>query len=830
MKFDWVNASPPSLAFKLTGPNNFTGFSGVTADTDLINLPADGTYILEVLAGTGPGGNYAFRLVETSVTDLILGTTHVGSLTGSGQTQLFRVNVPAGQQLHIFLDDNDIRNRHELYAQFGSPPKRSGVLCTGVATGNGSQAASNTFLTSKHCLYDGAAPGTWYILLYSEAVLFTGSFALTATAGDIFLSGVSPGQGSDGMDLVLTVTGAGFDHTTSVELVDASAAAFSPDPTRTSVDLPTQLTATFAAGSVPVGTYSVRVQRPGGGSAVLPNAFQVLPGAQPRLELQLIPPRDVAVGRGFPSTLYVEYANTGNAPMTAPLLILHGSNRALLTLDNQRLVQAFRTPAVPDGFSDTVQFIGSGVTPGTLQPGERIRVPVYFVGLMPPIDNSIRTVFFSLSSLRSTSAVPIDWPSFDNGLRPPGISIEAWTPIFANVTAQIGSTWGDYVRTLAENAAYLGRLGRRVIDVSELWGFEIQQAIGLGPLSSLTTVTDIHVDAPGMPITFQRVFSSNIVGATSRARSAAAGPGLTAGSCALTIESDGTVVVSGLDGRRYRFEPDRRGTGNQLFSEAGDRSSLTALGGGEFLLREPAGMQTRFRGDGRVDYVEDPNGNRIVATWTGSELTRLTHTSGQFLQITYNGVRIVSLTDQANRAVTFIYDAAGEHLVSVLGIDGQTTHYTYSAGAAPREHALLSIEYPDLTHEFWTYDVRGRIDSSARDDNAERITYAYGSAGEVTTTNALDGVIKYAFDHRSLLAAVENALGDRTVFDYDRDFNLVRIIDPLGQNYNYEYDRRGNLIRATNALGQVTVFSYTTDFNHLASMIDAPRQPVEIRL
>jgi hypothetical protein len=59
--------------------------------------------------------------------------------------------------------------------------------------------------------------------------------------------------------------------------------------------------------------------------------------------------------------------------------------------------------------------------------------------------------------------------------------------MFANVVAQSGATTGAYVRMLDENANYLGRLGQRVIDVGQLWAFELQQANGfnvLGPLAS----------------------------------------------------------------------------------------------------------------------------------------------------------------------------------------------------------------------------------------------------------------------------------------------------------------------------------------------------------
>ncbi len=54
-------------------------------------------------------------------------------------------------------------------------------------------------------------------------------------------------------------------------------------------------------------------------------------GSPARLETNLILPS--ALGFHIAATLYIEYANTGGAPMPAPLLKLHGSQHALLTVD-----------------------------------------------------------------------------------------------------------------------------------------------------------------------------------------------------------------------------------------------------------------------------------------------------------------------------------------------------------------------------------------------------------------------------------------------------------------------------------------------------------------
>src|SRR5262249_4116641 len=152
--------------------------------------------------------------------------------------QLFRVDLPAGQQLRVVLDDEYDNNRNELYAQFGSPPTRADFDFSATAAS-----------ADQQLFVPAAAPGIWYVLCYSPYVPSSGSFTLTADAGAIVLSGMTPDHLGNGIDMTLTLTGAGFDRTTIVELLDSGGATYPPDAV--SIDTPTHLTATFAAGSLP---------------------------------------------------------------------------------------------------------------------------------------------------------------------------------------------------------------------------------------------------------------------------------------------------------------------------------------------------------------------------------------------------------------------------------------------------------------------------------------------------------------------------------------------------------------------------------------------------
>ena len=446
----------------------------------------------------------------------------------------------------------------------------------------------------------------------------------------------------------------------------------------------------------------MRVRKAMGGSAVLANALLVVTGGQPRLDTQLILPD--FVGFRTPATIYVEYANTGNAAMEWPLLLLHATDRALLTLDGHHLAHNFWVSSVADGVGDSVHILAGGVSPGLLQPGERVRVPVYYLGLMQPWDLGDPSVEFNLTVVESNDTTAIDWASQESVLRPCGNFAGS---LDADFCESRGPNWelsgqlrqhADRKRSVSRSAWPTCHRWQRAMVVRNAAGQRTESAVHVARRdghASRRTGTTHHIS----PCFLAQCDRRHEQGPLGR------GWGWTNGwQRLLTIETDGTVVVSDRDGRQRRFDPDSRNN-RTYFSTTGDHATLTVPSVGIFVLRESDGVQTHFRSDGRIDYIEDLNGNRITASWSGTELTRLTHSAGQFVNIAHNAGRMVSLTDHDNRSVIFTYDVTGEHLISVQGIDGQTTHYTYDTGtAAATKHALSSIEYSDDTHEFFTYD------------------------------------------------------------------------------------------------------------------------------
>ncbi len=156
--------SSAGLLYTLTGPGGYVGFSGVTAGTSQITLPDSGTYLLTVQGAGASTGSYAFRLFQPVPTSIPVNTPYSGTLTGTGQIQLFLVPVTTAGPISIVLDDTAPADHNELYIKHGSVPTFQS--CDFSATGTGG---------SQQIEVPSGAAGNWYVMVYSENVLSAGT-------------------------------------------------------------------------------------------------------------------------------------------------------------------------------------------------------------------------------------------------------------------------------------------------------------------------------------------------------------------------------------------------------------------------------------------------------------------------------------------------------------------------------------------------------------------------------------------------------------------------------------------------------------------------------
>jgi RHS repeat-associated protein len=366
----------------------------------------------------------------------------------------------------------------------------------------------------------------------------------------------------------------------------------------------------------------------------------------------------------------------------------------------------------------------------------------------------------------------------------------------------------------ARDGAALAPLGAELEDTAHLFQFELLKANGQMSVPVPAGAIDATFPAPGLPLTLSRTFASTIGG---RYRLGRLGRGWVDNfDISASEDSTGQVTVQAGDSFRFFF----RQTGGSYFGYPGDQGTLVKLNGA-FQLREANGAVTAFRSDGLLDYLQDANGNRLTAGYTGTQLTRLTHSNGSFLTLAYNAQgRLSQVTEPNGDIATYEYDASGEHLVQVTTTAG-VTEYTYTTDATgPRAHALASISFPDGMHRFFQYDSRGWLAEQEADGGAERMTYTYG-ANTVNATSADNKTTILFYDNMLRLSQVQDPLGRLTKMTYDLGNNLVSVSAVGGGDTGIGYDGLQNIASTRDPLGETQNFTYEAAHNQLASFTDS---------
>ncbi|QEG41240.1 CARDB domain-containing protein [Roseimaritima ulvae] len=727
-------------------------------------------------------------LVDVNIEALQLGVPATDVLA-EGQSAFYRVDVNAGETLVVTLDSESATAANELYVRYGDVPSRSVF----------DHAFSDPLSPDQRLVIPFARGGTYYILAYGVSVPSPSPFTVTADVPSFSILEVGPDAGSNKGMTTVQILGSQFKNDGQVLLTGAGGERAASE---TWWKNGTELWATFDLNGLPTGNYDIRVDQ-GTESATGAGLFTVTNGPLGELDIQVDAPSTLRPGQ--PGVVTVNYANSGQTDIAAPVLTLAVTNALLKMADGST--------------SDRIEFLGIGPDgpAGILAPGGGGTLSLVY---NPTV--STGNVEFSLSELPADE--PIDWAERKDEARPAGVSPEAWNIVWANFTDDLGSTGAGLRAVLDDNANFLSQLGVRTSDTARLLRFELQQASGslyesvtLSPASAgnaidiSATAADLDV-ATQLPLFFARSYASGVEG---RFREGPLGRGW-AHNWEISVEqaADGTVTVFQGVGTRV-FTPNPLGGYRGLPGELGE---LT-YDGTRFRLEEPAGIALQFGSNGLLESVSDRYDNTIVATYTSGRLTSLTHSDGESLTIEYNGQgQITQVVDQIGNQIRYNYDVAGEHLISVTG-DGTTT-YSYSATTAATAHALLSITYPDGAMVGFQYDAQGLQIGHSVNGGDEAFSYAFDSAGGITLTDLDGNSSELLLTDAGASGRITDAWGQVTQLFYNDEGLLTQVINPAGARSTFTYDEQGNLLSNLDALGQAVTFSYDSALQQVSSVRD----------
>ncbi|MFO0818661.1 MAG: RHS repeat-associated core domain-containing protein [Pirellulales bacterium] len=698
--------------------------------------------------------------IQFALPTLTLNESFAAGFSAAREADYYQFDVSGGQTLRFELLSQATAGVSELYVSRGSLPTRSEFDFSATDLG-----------PNQEIVVPDSQPGTYYVLAYANTgSVASNSYSITASEEAFGIQKVSPDVVGNAGQVTLTIDGTRLTDDTRAFLI-------APDQTvipalDTFLSHSAHLTATFDMTGRAVGAYSLRLEQ-GQQAASSIDAVTVTQGVPGNLKVEFLVPGQIRGGRQ--GTVTVRYTNDGQADLPAPLLAIKSTSPTL------------RFVGDVNARGDTVEFlaINPNGPAGVLPPGASGSIDLLFVADTQVDEDTIRFELLRQSTTADNS--PLDWLAAKDALRPAGVGDSAWNAVFANFREEAGDTVGEYQALLDRTATALSRLGAYVIDEARLLAAVFQRVGDFGAIAQRYT---LGAFGRGMP------------DPTS----------LTA-----VTDSDGNVrLITGGLARAFLLQPN-----NSYRGGSGELGVLTRENG-VYRLRETDGTLVVFRPDGKLDYRQDRNGNRVTASYTDGKLTTFTDSKGDTVTFVYNSQgRISQVIDPVGRTLNYTYDVSGEYLLSVEQETG-TQHFTYITQGAPQVlHAIESIEYPDGTQVFFTYDAQGRLIRSRANGNAYEINYAYDGLGSVTSTDSLGNFQTIQFNEWGAPGYVRDFAGQITRLRYDHQGNLLEVVRPDGSVAEISPDGRGNPATVTNALGFDIHTTFDSVFNTLQIVRDA---------
>ena len=196
---------------------------------------------------------------------------------------------------------------------------------------------------------------------------------------------------------------------------------------------------------------------------------------------------------------------------------------------------------------------------------------------------------------------------------------------------------------------------------------------------------------------------------------------------------------------------------------------------------------------------------------------------------------VLSSTDGNGNTSSMTYDALGRKL-TVTNALGQTTAYTYDAnGKTLTETNHLGnstrMMYDGINRLVEVKDAYGCIVQQLMYNDANAQESSFDALGNETiyhydrnlrqneTTDGEGNRTYQSYDSRGKLNSLTDGNGNTTTYAYDGENHLVSVVDALGNRTSYAYDGNGNVISQTDGNRNTTTYTYNAA-NLLTARID----------
>jgi len=241
---------------------------------------------------------------------------------------------------------------------------------------------------------------------------------------------------------------------------------------------------------------------------------------------------------------------------------------------------------------------------------------------------------------------------------------------------------------------------------------------------------------------------------------------------------------------------------------------------GEFVLYSEDHDVERYSSAGYVADVKSEIGIGWTFSYSGTYPTRVTHTSGRYVDFIWTNGQLTSVRDPAGNYYGYAYTAnkfgAGLHLLSASSRPGSpVTTIAYHYEDANYPGALTGKSFNGIRYSWFAYGITGRASSTEHGGGKDKYSFSYANGGsDVTITNPLGKQAMYSFVGGKITTV--NGFGSAYCpssykeSTYDPNGYSDVVSDFNGNLTNYDYNPAGQLTKKVEAAG--TALARTTDY------------------
>lgn len=235
---------------------------------------------------------------------------------------------------------------------------------------------------------------------------------------------------------------------------------------------------------------------------------------------------------------------------------------------------------------------------------------------------------------------------------------------------------------------------------------------------------------------------------------------------------------------------------------------------GSLVLYDEASGIEKYSSAGYISEIKNEYGIGWTFAYSGTYPTRVTHTSGRYIDLIWTSGQLTSVRDPAGNYYGYAYLAnrfgAGLHLLSATAMPGNPgTAIAYHYEKTDQLGALTGKSYGGIRYAWYEYTSNGKISSTEHGGGKDRYTFSYASNGDgikfTTETNPLGKQTSYSFRNGKPFSV--EGFGSPHCFANYREYNLdANGYDDIVSDFNgnltdYDYNAKGQLVKQIDAAG-----------------------------